>query len=110
MTRDEHLYTIASEECVELAQRFSKALRFGPDQIQPSGGDGLHPDGGNPERLNNRARILFEYAHLVTAMRMLGFDIPRHGYIEAWAEQKRAKVERFLKYSEECGTLQEASR
>jgi hypothetical protein len=35
MTRDEHLMTIAMEECAEVAQRVSKAVRFGMEEIQP---------------------------------------------------------------------------
>lgn len=44
MTRDEHLYTIAGEEGVEVAQRCSKALRFGGSEVQPG------------QTMDNRAR------------------------------------------------------
>lgn len=108
MTRDEHLYTIAAEECVELAQRFSKALRFGPDQVQPAGGDGLHPDGGNPDQMDNRQRILWEFSHLLAAMEMLGFSVGPSPLdpLRPWVDAKKAKVEKFLAYSAECGTLE----
>lgn len=101
MTRDEHLYTIAAEEAVEVAQRCTKALRFGPDEVQP--GQALH----------NRVRILREYAHLVAAMEMLGFSVGPSPLdpLRPWVDAKKAQVERFLEYSAECGTLQpEVSR
>ena len=97
MTRDEHLHVIAMEECDELSQRFSKALRFGGDEIQP----------GQAE--TNRVRVLREFADLLAAMEMLGFT-PVAGpdnALRAWIDAKKAKVERYLAYSAECGTLTE---
>ena len=95
MTRDEHLYTIAAEECAELAQRFSKANRFGGNETQP----------GQP--FNNRQRILQEFADLIGAMEMLGFDfqIGRLHALRPWIDAKKEKVEKYLAYSKECGTL-----
>ena len=97
MTRDEHLYTIGGEESVEIAQRFSKAVRFGGDEVQPG------------QALDNRARILQEFADLVGVMEMLGFnvDIPAHSALRPWINAKKAKVLRFLEYSRQCGTLSE---
>jgi len=89
MTRDEHLLTIAAEECAELAQRLSKALRFGMDEVQP----------GQP--LSNRERIIEEYTDLIAALEMLGIWTLDRAQIDA----KHRKVERFLRYSEQCGTL-----
>lgn len=90
--------TIAMEECAEVAQRLSKALRFGMEEAQPieTGGDGI---------TNNRDRIWNEWCHLVTLMRML--EIPCASI--AAMEMKRRNVERFLAYSESCGTLSAAS-
>ena len=98
MTRDEHLYTVAAEECAELAQRFSKANRFGCEEVQPG------------QELSNRQRILYEFADLVGVMEMLGF-FPfglRTGPSDALRPEidaKKAKVEKFLAYSAKCGTL-----
>lgn len=112
MTRDEHLYTIAAEECVELAQRFTKALRFGPDQVQAHGGDGLAPGRRQPDQLDNRQRILFEFSHLLGAMEMLGFSVGPSPLdpLRPWVNAKKQKVERFLEYSKECGTLTETPK
>ena len=95
MTRDEHLYTIAGEEGVEIAQRCSKAVRFGGAEVQP----------GQP--LDNRTRILQEFADLVAVLEMLGFTIgiPEHSALRMWIEAKKLKVEQFLRYSAKCGTL-----
>ena len=91
MTRDEHLLTIAAEECNELAQRLTKALRFGRSETQP----------GHTE--NNEQRIVGEFTDLLAAMEMAGFPL---GVVNGRAlDAKVAKVEKFLRYSAECGTL-----
>ena len=98
MTRDEHLYTIAGEEGVEIAQRCSKAVRFGGTEVQPGQG------------MDNRQRILQEFADLVGVLELLGFDIgiPAHSALRPWIDAKKEKVEKFLAYSRECGTLETA--
>lgn len=92
MTHDEHLLTIAAEECAELAQRLSKALRFGLHEIQP----------GQPH--SNRERIIAEYADLKAAMWMIGIGDDDVDCTVVAA--KRAKVEHFLAYSRACGTVE----
>lgn len=89
MNRQEHLLTILAEECAEVAKRCSKALRFGLDEVQP----------GHDE--SNRVRISREFGDLIAAFEMLGFPVPSR---EAVVD-KKAKVEHFLKYSAEIGTL-----
>ncbi|MBY3231932.1 hypothetical protein [Rhizobium laguerreae] len=96
MNRREHLLTILGEEGVEVAQRCSKALRFGLDEVQPG------------QELTNAQRIRGEYIDLVAVYRMLVED----GAIEPLSdadlpdmEMKRQKVEKFLAYSRDCGTL-----
>lgn len=100
MNRQEHLLTILGEEGVEVAQRCTKALRFGLSEIQPG------------QELTNAQRIRGEYIDLLAVMRMLVED----GAIEPVTdddlpvmEQKRQKVEKFLVYSRECGTLTDES-
>ena len=93
MTRFEHLLCILSEECAEVAQRVSKDLRFGLDEIQPD------------QPLTNAERITREYADLVSVLLMLKRECRSIGEVSpAMLEAKRAKVEKFLKYSEACGT------
>lgn len=91
MTRNEHLMTIAIEGCNEIAQRISKALRFGVYEIQP----------GQP--LTNVERISEEIADLRGVLDMLGID-DDSPWVHTRAEARQRKVEEFLRYSAECGT------
>jgi hypothetical protein len=103
MTRDEHLMTIAMEECNEVAQRISKAKRFGMDQIQEDADD--HPE-ENPERLTNRRRIVLEYYDLRAVLGMIGIDAwDNSDTARAYERQKVQKVERYLWRSAACGTF-----
>lgn len=88
MTRTDHLLTILAEECAEVAQRASKALRFGLGEIQPG------------QALTNLERIEEELGDLIAVARMLGLAPS-----ERTLADKPAKVERFLDYSERCGKL-----
>jgi hypothetical protein len=88
MKREEHLLAIAAEECAEVAQRCSKALRFGMGEIQPG------------QSLTNRERIQQEYSDLASALEMLGIYA-----LGSQMNAKREKVEMFLRYSESLGTL-----
>lgn len=96
MNRLEHLLWVVAEECNEVGQRASKMARFGVYNTQE----------GHDK--NNMERFLQEYADLLASVEMvseeLGYNISTADIIKAVAE-KRAKVEKFLKYSEECGTL-----
>lgn len=89
MTRDEHLLWILAEECAEAMQRASKAARFGMDEVEPG------------QELPNHERLIYELNDIAAVAAMIA---------PAWMnerliEQKRDKVERFLIYSQECGTL-----
>jgi NTP pyrophosphatase (non-canonical NTP hydrolase) len=94
MTRTEHLLWILAEECAEVAQRASKAARFGVNEIQPGQTE------TNAERLSHEMNDLIGVAQLLAD----------EGALAVSADQdevaaKRAKVEKFLRYSRECGTL-----
>lgn len=93
MTRDEHLYTIAAEEAVEVSQRCTKVLRFGADEVQPG------------QTLDNRMRLLLEYSHLVAALEMLGFNVGPGPMdpLRPWVDAKKTQVEHFLLYSTALG-------
>ncbi|QNG62671.1 hypothetical protein B1VFA_153 [Rhizobium phage B1VFA] len=96
MNRREHLLTILGEEGVEVSQRCSKALRFGLDEIQPG------------QELTNAQRIRGEYLDMVAVMEMLieeSLIAPIDGHDLQAIRAKKAKVEKFLAYSRDCGTL-----
>ncbi len=93
MTRTEHLLTILAEECSEVAQRVSKALRFGLDEIQP----------GQPH--TNAERINAEMIDLMATLEMLNDEgaLPKlcsglFPYLQQTAAKKK-KVEKYLAFS-----------
>lgn len=101
MNRTEHLMTIAMEECAEITQRLAKAQRFGMGQIQEDADD--KPE-ENPGRHTNRERIVMEVNDLVATLDLLGFE-----RVELFDRRrigiKQHKIERYMRRSKECGTL-----
>ena len=93
MTRLEHILWIIAEECAEVAQRASKAARFGLDEVQP--GQALT----NEERLWGELNDLAGIAEMLISLRGQG------GLSRPAVDAKKAKVEKFLKYSAAFGTL-----
>lgn len=91
MDRAEHLLSIVAEEAVEVAQRATKALRFGVDDVQSG------------QEYTNWQRIEHEFHDLIAALEM-AHGRPLNIYRER-IDAKKAKVERYLAYSAKCGTL-----
>ena len=95
MNRSEHLLACLAEECAEVAQRVSKALRFGLSEVQPG------------QALNNAQRIQEELGDLISVAGILisegVIDEPIADY-----DGKRKKIERFMAISREQGALQVA--
>ena len=92
MNRTEHLLVKLAEECAEVAQRATKALRFGLLEVQP----------GQP--LNNAERLVGELTDLYAVIDLLA----KEGAISAETldlEPKRARIEKYLAYSASLGTL-----
>lgn len=98
MNRLEHLLTIAGEECSETQQRCSKALRFTMEEI--------HPDKiENPYQATNAERILLEFNDLCGALELL-YDCRIEELLDRLKIiDKKNKIEKFLEYSRERGTL-----
>lgn len=95
MNATEHLLSCLAEECAEVAQRASKALRFGLHEIQPG------------QQLNNAQRIAVEILDVLVLVEMLEdikaihVDLDRADWLA-----KKQKVVRFMKFAQqECGTL-----
>lgn len=93
MTRIEHLLWIIAEECAEVAQRASKAARFTLEECQPG------------QDMNNEQRLWQEFNDLMAVMDMLAHEREHYGASMWQQDEKKKKVEHFLKYSAEQGTL-----
>lgn len=101
MTRQDHLLVGIAEECVEAAQRATKALRFGLEEVQPG------------QDMNNAERFMQEFMDLVAVMKILADenDVFRkifldNGRLMQWKMGKIAKFEHFLEYSAQQGRLE----
>jgi hypothetical protein len=95
MTRIEHLLVCLAEECAEVAQTATKALRFGLDDTDPE------------RNIRADARIGQELNDLLAVVEMLresGVNLGRFGD-PASEIAKKAKVEHFLEFSRSRGKL-----
>lgn len=92
MNHLEYLLTVLGEECAEVIQRASKAIRFGMAEVQP----GQHE--------NNRRRLERELADVAATVELLGLEIR-----EEDKAAKREKLTKFMAYSESAGTLTSAA-
>lgn len=101
MTRTEHLLTILAEECAEVAQRASKALRFGLSEVQPG------------QTYTNTERLFAELVDLEAVIGMLiaaGVLIrPPQIVVVEMVQAKKAKVEKFLAFSAARGLVDGAT-
>jgi len=77
-----------------VAQRASKAARFGLDEIQPG------------QSLSNEERLWDELCDLAGVAEMLITERRAGGLNREKVDRKKQKVEQFLGYSEQCGTYQ----
>src|SRR3546814_8926823 len=91
MNYDEYLLDVAAEECADIAQRISEALRFSLGEVQPG------------QALTNAERIVGELVDLKAMVEML----EERGLIDcaplhdrSLIAAKKAKVEKFSAYSE----------
>ncbi len=82
------------EECSEVSQRCSKAIRFGLEEIQPE------------QLLNNRVRLYQEISDLITVLKMLSDENILDDYVsEAQLKFGKERVEKYFNYSKELGVL-----
>jgi len=82
---DRELLTILAEECCEVGQRVSKALRFGIKEVQK----------GQP--LSNDQRIAQELGDVICVANMLvGRGLFTHDEIQAAAADKRKRLMKYL--------------
>jgi hypothetical protein len=94
----EHTLVILGEECMEVAHRVAKALRFGLAECNPA----------DPTK-NNAYLIGEEFAQLLAVYaRLSAAGMVPDQTTEAMTtarEKKFAKMEEYMEYSVRCGTL-----
>lgn len=97
MNRKEHIMTTFVEECGEVAQRVTKALRFSLPEIQPG------------QNYTNAERIMHEWADLNAMMEKMVEEgiVSYPADYEERLLAKAQKFEKFLGRSAEHGTLTE---
>lgn len=93
MNTTEYLLSCLIEECAEVIQRATKAQRFGLHEVQPE------------QQLTNEERLAIELDDLTGTLELLA----EHGVrLPPSSERVRAKilkVEKFMDYSRQLGTL-----
>jgi len=95
MNRLDHLLWLISEESNELAERASKAARFGINEIQEG------------QKLTNYARLKYEANDLLAVLEMLCDELKVSSILDGKAiKLKKEKVEKYLEYSRKLGLLE----
>lgn len=96
MNTTEYLLSCLAEECCEVGQRVSKALRFSLGEVQPT------------QDLDNADRIRAEYIDLLAVMEILVEKgiIQRVSDLDRPAiDAKKAKVQKYLDYAVSIGAV-----
>lgn len=95
MTRQEMILTLVTEECAETAQRATKAIRFGLNEIQEN------------QDLNNMERLIYEFNDLVAVMELLRDEdiITIPIYDQTAINLKKVKINIYLEISAAYKTL-----
>jgi len=96
MNKQEHYLTCLAEECNEVAQRVSKALRFGLAEVQD--GQGLN----NAERISVELNDLLAVAEILHEMGV----IPAYQPTVADRQAKFMRIEKFMPIGRKHGALQ----
>ena len=93
MHEEQYLLTCLAEECGEVAQRCTKALRFGINEIQPG------------QDATNYARLWGELCDLQAVAEMLSEKMGYGHTVREEIEAKKERVKKFMMYSRDLGTL-----
>jgi len=94
MTEQEHLLTCLMEECAEVQQSVSKALRFGLN-------DSYKDYGNNKERIESELCDLLGVLEILATRKII--DLPDDH--ESRVAAKVAKITRYMDYARERGVL-----
>ena len=95
MNRIEHLLCVLGEECAEVAQRSSKAQRFGVHQIQIG-----HID-SNLDRIDYELQDLYAIVEMIREEVGESFGEPNRLLMDA----KKIKVEKYMDKARDLDTL-----
>lgn len=96
MNETQYLLICLSEECAEVSQRVSKALRFGLHEVQPP-----TPSLPQGHTMSNLERLEQEFNDLLAVGEALGLRIsPKE------IKAKKEKIAKYMDYSREQGTLE----
>jgi len=99
MTRTEHLLVCLAEECAEIQHVVAKALRFGLDDIPP--GQHIFAE------LTNAGRLTQEVTDLLGVLELLQESgVPVLSGERKHILMKKEKVEMYMSYARERGTLE----
>ncbi len=98
MNFKEYLLVSLAEECAEVAQRATKALRFGLDEVQPG------QERTNAVRLVDELDDLAVLVDLCRVNRLIPVP-PDTIHLIASPSEKRAKVFKYMDLAERQGTL-----
>lgn len=99
MDRQEHLLVCLAEECVEVAHRASKALRFGLQEVE------INQNKTNAQRISQEFNDLLAIIEMLEDEGMLDRPTDTHAI-----ERKKAKVLAYMQYAKNCGTLTQEAR
>jgi hypothetical protein len=97
LTKEQYLLTVVMEECAEVAQRASKAIRFGLQEKQP----------GQP--FTNAQRLVNEVIDLYETLDVLFEDgsisMPDGEEFEVQRASRREKMTRYMERAQREGVL-----
>jgi hypothetical protein len=96
LTKTEYLLTLVGEECAEIAQRASKAIRFGLHETQPG------------QAYDNARRLMMEVIDLKETLEELIYvseiDFPTD--VEILAAARRVKMMQYLERAQAEGRVE----
>jgi hypothetical protein len=99
MNKEQYLLICLAEECTEVGQRCTKALRFGLGEIQEG------------QQLNNAERLALEITDLTAVLRELISCIDPHvredkmEEPEVLLDKKKSKIQEYMEYSKKRGIV-----
>ena len=110
MTTNQALLNQVAEECLEVAQRISKANRFGLEESQLAGCD--TPHGTNRDRIHQELVDLYAAIEMCVDKGLLRSDVlfvapACEGRARAAMKAKKAKIEKYLAYSRQQGMVRD---